>query len=371
MDRRRFIGCSVAAAVAASLPYGRTWATRIAGDVAAVRSGGGATTLATSDLQQLKDSLRGPLLLPGDPGYDVARHVRNQSIDKHPALIIQPGGHSYAGKSTCDGGMQIDLSSMRGVRVDMAARKAWVYGGSLLGELDHEAMSLGLVTTAGTVSHTGVGGLTLGAGFGRLARRFGLALDNVKSVDIVSSDGQLRHASAEENRDLYWAVRGGGGNFGVVTAFEFDLHPMQRQVIGGAMIFPGDRARELLLAYSEISQSAPDDLYVDAIISAPRGGKPGAFMASQARSSSTRATRDLSTRQTRLSRRCANSESRSRTRSGPSITSSCSAAVTRRIHASKAATSSPDSSTRFRRSSSTPLPMDSSRIRIAARRCSS
>ena len=144
MDRRRFIGCSVAAAVAASLPYGRTWAAKIAGDVAAVRSGGGATTLAATDLQQLKDSLRGALLLPGDPGYDVARHVRNQSIDKHPALVIQPsgvadvrtavdfarekdlllavkcGGHSYAGKSTCDGGMQIDLSSMRGVRVDPA-----------------------------------------------------------------------------------------------------------------------------------------------------------------------------------------------------------------------------------------------------------
>ena len=302
MDRRRFIGCSVAAAVAASLPYGRTWAATIAGDVAAVRSGGGATTLATSDLQQLKDSLRGPLLLPGDPGYDVARQVRNQSIDKRPALIIQPsgardvrtavdfarekdlllavkcGGHSYAGKSTCDGGMQIDLSSMRGVRVHVPARRAWAYGGSLLGELDHEAMSLGLVTTAGTVSHTGVGGLTLGAGFGRLARRFGLALDNVESVDIVSADGQLRHASAAENQDLYWAVRGGGGNFGVVTAFEFGLHPMQRQVIGGAMIFPIDRARELLAAYAEISQSAADDLYVDAIISAPRGGKPGAFI---------------------------------------------------------------------------------------------
>jgi FAD binding domain len=152
MDRRRFIGYSAAAAVAASLPFGRTWAAKITGDVAAVRSGGGATTLAASDLQQLKDSLRGPLLLPGDPGYDVARHVRNQSIDKHPALIIQPsgaadvrtavdfarekdlllavkcGGHSYAGKSTCEGGMQIDLSSMRGVRVDTAARKAWVSG---------------------------------------------------------------------------------------------------------------------------------------------------------------------------------------------------------------------------------------------------
>ena len=159
MDRRRFIGCSVAAAVATSLPFGRAWATKITGDVAAIRSGGGAATLAASDLQQLKDNLRGLLLLSGDPGYDVARRVRNQSIDKHPALIIQPsgaadvstavnfarekdlllavkcGGHSYAGKSTCEGGMQIDLSSMRGVRVDTAARKAWVVGGSLLGAL--------------------------------------------------------------------------------------------------------------------------------------------------------------------------------------------------------------------------------------------
>jgi len=302
MDRRRFFRYSIAAAVATSLPYGRAWATAIAADVAAIRSGGGATTLAASDLQQLKDSLRGPLLLRGDPGYDSARRVRNESIDKHPALIIQPsgdadvrtavsfarekdlllavkcGGHSYAGKSTCEGGMQLDLSSFRNVRVDPESRTAWVAGGSLLGEIDHETMSLGLVTTAGTVSHTGVGGLTLGAGFGRLARRFGLALDNVRSVDIVNADGQLRHASAEENQDLYWAVRGGGGNFGVVTAFEFDLHPMQREVIGGVMVFPIDRARELLSVYAEVSRSAPDDLYVDAIMTAPRGGKPGTFV---------------------------------------------------------------------------------------------
>ena len=115
-------------------------------------------------------------------------------------------------------------------------------------------MAHGLVTTAGTVSHTGVGGLTLGGGFGRVARRFGLALDNVKSVDIVTADGQLRHASAEENPDLYWAVRGGGGNFGIVTGFEFGLHPMQREIIGGDLVFPIERARELLAFYGDYSQ---------------------------------------------------------------------------------------------------------------------
>jgi FAD/FMN-containing dehydrogenase len=138
-------------------------------------------------------------------------------------------------------------------------------------------MAHGLVTTAGTVSHTGVGGLTLGGGFGRVARRFGLALDNVKSVDIVTADGQLRHASAEENPDLYWAVRGGGGNFGIVTGFEFGLHPMQRQVIGGNLVFPIERARELLEFYGEYSHTAPEDMYVDAEMYVPAGGKPGAF----------------------------------------------------------------------------------------------
>jgi len=302
MDRRRFIRHSVAAAVATSLPYGRLWASQIAGDVAAVKSGGAATTLAASDLELLKASLRGALLLAGDPGYDTARRVRSESIDKRPALIIQPsgvadirtaidfarekdlllavkcGGHSYSGKSTCDGGMQLDLASFRNVRVDAASRTAYVSGGSLLGEIDHETMSLGLVTTAGTVSHTGVGGLTLGGGFGRVARRFGLALDNVKAVDIVSADGQWRHASADDNQDLYWAVRGGGGNFGVVTSFEFGLHPMQRQMIGGYLIYPIDRAPDLLRAYAEISHSAPDELYVDAIMQAPRDGKPGIFL---------------------------------------------------------------------------------------------
>ncbi len=307
MDRRSFVRLSLGAAVAASLPY--SWsnaaaqaALQVVSDIKAVTGDGVATSLAASDLQQLKASLRGALLLPGNPGYDEARRVLNESIDRHPALVVQPsgvadirtavdfarthalllavkcGGHSYSGKSTCEGGMQIDLSRFRNVRVDPAARIAQVAGGSLLGELDHETMAYGLVTTAGTVSHTGVGGLTLGGGFGRVARRFGLALDNVQAVDIVTADGRALHASASENPDLYWAVRGGGGNFGVVTAFEMRVHPMQRQVIGGAMIFPIERARELLDFYADYSRTAPDDLYVDVVMNSPMGGKPGAFM---------------------------------------------------------------------------------------------
>ena len=197
-------------------------------------------------------------------------------------LAVKCGGHSYAGKSTCEGGMQIDLSHMRGARVDPLAQRAWVSGGSLLGELDHESMSLGLVTTAGTVSHTGVGGLTLGAGFGRLARRFGLALDNVVSADVVTADGKLLHASAQENPDLYWGLRGGGGNFGVVTAFEFRLHPMPRQVVGGRARLSGEtpRARVARLLRQLRLATAPDELYCDAILTTPpaAAGKPGMFL---------------------------------------------------------------------------------------------
>ena len=303
MDRRHFLASSVAAALAASLPIGRLLAAGagvpVAGDVTAVTGSGAATTLERAALQELRDSLRGALLLAGDAGYDQARRVLNESINKHPALIVQPtgvadirnavnfarernlllavkcGGHSPSGKSTCDGGMQIDLSHFRSARVDPVARRAYVAGGSLLGELDHEAMALGLVTTAGTVSHTGIGGLTLGGGFGRLARRFGLALDNVQGVDIVTADGQLLHASGKENKDLYWGVRGGGGNFGIVTGFEFGLHPMQRQIIGGNLVFPFERAREILEFYADYSHNVPDDMYVDFFMSLPPGGKPG------------------------------------------------------------------------------------------------
>ena len=152
------------------------------------------------------------------------------------------------------------------MRVDPAARLARVAGGSLLGDLDHEAMAHGLVNTAGTVSHTGVGGLTLGGGFGRVARRYGLALDNVRGMEIVTARGEILRADAQENPELYWGCRGGGGNFGVVTGFDFDLHPMQRQVIGGTMLFPMSQARQVLRFYAEYEGAAPDELYLSGAV---------------------------------------------------------------------------------------------------------
>ena len=300
MNRRHFLCSSVAAGVGAALPASQIYAAMQAlstpvSDIVGVSGGGDEVVMSQAAVQELSDSLRGSLLLPGNAGYDKARKLLNPSFDKHPALVVQPtgaadvanavdfarennllvavkcGGHSHSGKSSCDGGMQIDLSTFRHARADRLSRTAYVAGGSLLGELDHETMALGLVTTAGTVSHTGVGGLTLGGGFGRVGRRFGLALDNVKSVDIVTADGLIRHASADENPDLYWGVRGGGGNFGVATGFEFTLHPMQRQVIGGDILFPFTQAREFLGFYSEFCHEAPDELYCDAMFVSPEG----------------------------------------------------------------------------------------------------
>ena len=244
MKRRDFVQASLLAG-AASLPgihlaYAAVRPGR-APDVAAVTGEGREITLRGAEIDELATALRGQLLLAGDTGYDNARRILNPSFDKHPALIAQPtdvadiqaavsfardhnllvavkcGGHSHSGQSTCDRGMQIDLSHFRGVRVDPQARRAWVEGGTLLGQVDRESMAHGLVTPLGTVSHTGVGGLTLGGGFGRIARRFGMSIDNLESVDVVTADGKLRHASASENPDLFWGVRGGSGNFGVVT----------------------------------------------------------------------------------------------------------------------------------------------------------
>jgi FAD/FMN-containing dehydrogenase len=295
LSRRHFVRGSVAAAVAGALPAS-AWAgvlsasMKVDADLDAVRGDGKSVELKRAAVQELGDALRGNLLLPGHPAYEDARRVINAQMNKHPALIVQPrdaadvklavdfaraeslllavkcGGHSPSGKSTCDRGMMIDLSLLRGVRVDEKARIARVAGGSLLGDLDHEAMAHGLVTTAGTVSHTGVGGLTLGGGFGRVARRFGLALDNVRSVDMVTAGGEFVHASADENPELFWGTRGGGGNFGVVTSFEFDLHPMQRQVIGGNLMFPLSQAKDVMTFWSDYEGQAPDELYLSCVM---------------------------------------------------------------------------------------------------------
>src|SRR5262245_46027834 len=292
MNRRGFVRGSLAAAVGASLPMTGALGAILSPsktvdtDINAVTGDGAKVTLQKAAVQELGESLRGNLLLPGHSAYDDARRVLNASISKFPSLIVQPrgvadirravdfaressllvavkcGGHSHSGKSTCDKGMMIDLSLMRGVRVDERERIAYVNGGSLLGDMDNETMQFGLVTSAGTVSHTGVAGLTLGGGFGRVARRFGLSLDNVRAVELVTADGKLVRANAEENPELFWGVRGGGGNFGVVTNFEFELHPMQREVVGGNIIFPFEQARQLLDFYAEYESTARDDLFL-------------------------------------------------------------------------------------------------------------
>jgi FAD/FMN-containing dehydrogenase len=298
MKRRTFVRSTLSAAVAVSLPGFRiSW--QDPPDVAAVTGDGKAVTLTGKQVARLADRLRGRLLLAADDGYDEARRILNPSFDKRPALIVQPtgtadvraavefahehrllvavkcGGHSLSGQSTCDRGLLIDLSTFRGVRVDPSARRAWVAGGTLLGQVDHEAMAHGLVTPLGTVSHTGVGGLTLGGGFGRVARRFGLAIDNLAAVEIVTADGRIRRASPDEHDDLYWGVRGGGGNFGVVTSFEFQLHPMQREVLGGDIAFPFARARDVLEVFAEYGAQAPDDLAMDPFVVLPPGGADG------------------------------------------------------------------------------------------------
>jgi FAD/FMN-containing dehydrogenase len=266
------------------------------GALAARTLDGEAMALRLADIEALARALRGSVILPGQGGYDEARRVWNGMVDRRPALIarcaspsdviqavdfarehrlltaVRCGGHSQSGKSTCDGGIVIDLSPMQSVRVDPVAKLARVEGGALLRHLDRETRAFGLVTTAGTVSHTGVGGLTLGGGLGRVGRRFGLACDNLRSVDVVTADGRFLTASDTENADLMWGLRGGGGNFGVATSFEFTLHPMNPMVLAGDVAWPYSKAREVMRFFAEYSAQAPDELNVDlATFTAPDG----------------------------------------------------------------------------------------------------
>jgi FAD/FMN-containing dehydrogenase len=237
-------------------------------------------------LSSLRERFAGQIVLPGDDEYDSARAVWNGMIDRRPAIVLRPtgapdvvtaiafardqelpiavksGGHSIPGLSTCDDGAVIELSRMRGVEVDPERRVAQVNGGSHLGELDAEAQSFGLVCPVGVVGHTGVAGLTLGGGMGRLQRRFGLTIDNLSSVELVTADGRLVRASEEENPDLFWGLRGAGANFGIVTSFEFRLHPLDGVVTHGTLIHPIDRATELASIVRETEAAGPDELWL-------------------------------------------------------------------------------------------------------------
>jgi FAD/FMN-containing dehydrogenase len=243
-----------------------------------------AAAIDDASVNELRAGFRGEILRPADAGYDQHRKVWNGSIDRHPAVIarctgvadvlaavrfarerdlltaVRSGGHSFPGLSVCDGGLVIDLAPMRGIRVDPVAGTARVQAGVLLGELDRETQAFGLAVPAGIVTHTGLAGLTLGGGIGWIMRKYGLTIDNLLSVDLVTADGRWVHASGDENPDLFWGVRGGGGNFGIVTEFEFRLHPLGPQVMAGPVFWRMEDAPQVLRFYRDWVADAPDEL---------------------------------------------------------------------------------------------------------------
>jgi hypothetical protein len=296
MKRRTFCKTTLIGSTALALrpacplaaePQPSPQASTVVADVPAIKLAGQSTVIEKAALEEFSASLRGNVILAGHPEYDAARRIWNAMIDKRPAMIVRcagaadvanavtfarerellvavrGGGHSHPGYSTCDGGMVIDLSPMRTVRVDPKNRVATVAAGAWGRDVDTETQHYGLATCMGQISDTGCAGLTLGGGFSWLSRQFALACDNLKSVDLVSADGQLRHVSTDENADLFWGIRGGGGNFGVVTSFDYRLHAVAPKVIGGHVTFPAARAREVLEFYSGFAASTPRELSSD------------------------------------------------------------------------------------------------------------
>lgn len=246
-------------------------------------SEGSTVDLGNDLLEPLSASLAGRLLPPGSPGYDESRTIWNAMIDRRPGLIIRctsnadvaqgvrlarehdlilavrGGGHNIAGNSVTDGGLMLDLSPMKAIKIDQAKRTARVGAGATLADLDREAQAFGLATPVGVNSTTGIAGLTLGGGFGWLSRRLGLTIDNLLSAEVVLANGEVVQASATENPDLFWGIRGGGGNFGVVTSFEFQLHQIGPEVLSGLIIHPLDAAQEVLRFYREFLPTTPEE----------------------------------------------------------------------------------------------------------------
>ena len=296
MDRRQFCHSALATSFAFAYPVltgsrqSVSVATEADTSITAVSLDGAQIELEKAAVKELGERLSGPVLLAGHPQYDSARAIWNGMHDKRPALIarcmnsddvrhavtfaherrlltaVRGGGHSWPGKSSCDRGLVIDLSQMNAVMVDPGARRARAQGGALLKALDSTSLQHGLVTTAGVVSHTGVGGYTLGGGFGRLNRKYGLTIDNLRSAQIVTADGRARQVSADEEPDLFWAIRGGGGNFGVVTEFEYQLHPFNRNLLSGSIVWPFAQARDVLEFYAEWSAGLSEEMYVGPVI---------------------------------------------------------------------------------------------------------
>jgi FAD binding domain/Berberine and berberine like len=302
MDRRQFCRTTLAASVAAAIPMlpgcGKKAPVATQADMSmrGISLTGKELELEKAAIRELGESMTGPVILSGHPDYDAARKIWNGMFDKHPAMIarcmsaddvskavtfarerelllaVRGGGHSWPGKSVCDDGMMLDLSLMKTVTADAEAQRAHAQGGALLNALDTATLEQGLVTTAGVVSHTGVGGFTLGGGFGRLNRKYGLAVDNLRSAKIVTADGKIRHVSAEQDPELFWGIRGGGGNFGVVTDFEYELHPFDRNVLSGGIIWPFEQARDVLEFYAEWSAGLSDEMYAGPTIATTPDG---------------------------------------------------------------------------------------------------
>ena len=291
-SRRRFCQFALAVSSASLFPntivFGQsaTSSRTIPSEIRAIRLNRTDTSIEGAAVRELAESLDGQLLLSGDFGYDGTRRIWNGMHERYPAIIVRArstsdvvnavnfarerelllavkgGGHSWPGKSVADGALMIDLSAINAVTVDPPTRRARIGGGALLYNLDFATVRHNLVTTAGIVSHTGVGGLTLGGGYGRLARKFGLTIDNLMSAELVTANGRVLRLSADENQDLFWAIRGGGGNFGVATQFEFELHHASPMMYGGVMLWPLAKARDVLDYYAENSPNFSDELFM-------------------------------------------------------------------------------------------------------------
>ena len=257
---------------------------------------GATATCSIARLSDFRSRMKGSVLVVGDSQYDEARRIWNGAHDKRPALIarcagvadvieavtfgrdtealvaIRGGGHNVAGTSLCDGGLVIDLSPMKGIRVDPVARRAWAQAGATWGDLDRETQAFELMTPGGNISSTGIAGLTLGGGMGWFRRVFGMSADNVVSVDIVTADGRFHTASEQDHDDLFWAIRGGGGNFGVVTSFEYQLHSLGPQIMVAAPMYAAERAEQIVRYWQRCCEGTPDEFssYVF-LMTIPRG----------------------------------------------------------------------------------------------------